>query len=362
MKEMLDKVLSFYRINPGAAVATLGNGLINTTWKVTSSAENYVLQKINDQVFKQPADIADNIEALDIFLKKNHPDYFFVAPVKTKNGESLVHLPGEGYFRLFPFVKNSVTHTVASNADHAFEAAYQFGLFTKQLGKFPAQRLKITLPDFHDLMVRFEQFNAALYHGNPNRITESKNEIKYLVSQNRILGTYLEIKNSGKFLARVTHHDTKISNVLFDKKNKGIAVIDLDTVMPGYYISDVGDMMRTYLSPASEEETDFTKIEIRQDFFEGIAEGYLKAMADELTEAEIKKFAYSGIFLVYMQAVRFLTDYLNDDAYYGAAYDKHNYTRARNQIVLLKSLLEIEAKLNEIVSRVSKKYLHHTWI
>src|SRR5690606_24912784 len=137
---------------------------------------------------------------------------------------------------------------------------------------------------------------------------------------------------------RVTHHDTKISNVLFDKDGKGICVIDLDTVMPGYFISDVGDMIRTYVSPANEEERDFDKIRVRDDVMDALTEGYLEFMGDELTATEKKHTRYSGMFMTYMQALRFLTDYLNDDVYYGARYDGHNRVRAMNQVRLLSEL------------------------
>src|SRR5437762_4451273 len=126
---------------------------------------------------------------------------------------------------------------------------------------------------------------------------------------------YQLLLTSKEFKMRVTHDDTKISNVLFNENGKAICVIDLDTVMPGYFISDVGDMMRTYLSPVSEEEKDFDKIIIRDDFYKAIVDGYAKEMNDELTEVERKHFFYSGQFMIYMQALRFLTDHLNDDAY-----------------------------------------------
>jgi hypothetical protein len=142
--------------------------------------------------------------------------------------------------------------------------------------------------------------------------------------------------------------------VLFDKHGKGICVIDLDTVMPGYFISDVGDMIRTYLSPVSEEEKDFNKIQIREDFFEAIANGYLSEMGGELSEVEIRHFVYGGMFMIYMQALRFLTDYLNNDIYYGAAYEGHNYLRAKNQVVLLEKLLEKKDKFNKMVTKLGK--------
>ena len=138
----------------------------------------------------------------------------------------------------------------------------------------------------------------------------------------------------------MTHHDTKISNVLFGKQGNGLCVIDLDTVMPGYFISDFGDMMRTYLSPVSEEEKDFSLIGIREEYFEAIVSGYLGEMKTELSADEIAHAVYAGKFMIYMQAIRFLTDHLNRDVYYGAKYEGHNLVRTHNQITLLQRLTE----------------------
>jgi Ser/Thr protein kinase RdoA (MazF antagonist) len=152
-----------------------------------------------------------------------------------------------------------------------------------------------------------------------------------------------------EFKLRVTHHDTKISNVLFDQEGKGLCVIDLDTVMPGYFISDVGDMMRTYLSPVSEEEKELDKIVVRDEFYKAIVEGFYKEMKEELTETEKKYFFYAGTFMIYMQALRFFTDFLNDDIYYGAKYPRHNFMRAKNQLVLLEQLLKKQDQLERIL-------------
>jgi len=350
---MLEEVLSAYGISATAKTQPHGSGLIHNTWKITDGSNEYVLQRINHHVFKQPEYIANNIEAIASWLKANQPDYFFVTPVKTLNDESMLHLHSYGYFRMFPFVEGSVTYDVAQNPRQACEAARQFGLFTCALKDFPAEELKITLPDFHNLSYRYTQFEHAVQTGNSSRIQSSKREIDYLVSKNHIVSTYKQIVSANEFKVRVTHHDTKISNVLFDKDGKGICVIDLDTVMPGYFISDVGDMLRTYLSPVSEEEGDFEKVAIREDFFEGIACGYLGEMSRELTSLEVEHFIYSGLFIIYMQALRFLADYLNDDVYYGATYTGHNHIRAKNQIVLLERLIEKEHELNKIVTRIS---------
>ena len=137
------------------------------------------------------------------------------------------------------------------------------------------------------------------------------------------------------------HHDTKISNILFDKGGKGICVIDLDTVMPGYFISDLGDMIRSYVSPVNEEENNLDKIQVRQDYLEAIKEGYLSAMGNSLSAIEKDHFLYSGQCMIYMQALRFLTDHFNKDIYYGANYEGHNLNRTLNQLTLLDRLTEI---------------------
>jgi Ser/Thr protein kinase RdoA (MazF antagonist) len=351
---MLDKILSLYGIND-ALIQTYGSGLINHTWRVHHSSQNYILQKINQAVFKDPALIAANIEAIGSYLEKNQPEYFFVSPLRTKNGESMVHIPEQGYFRLFPFVRNSHTVNVASSAQEAFEAARQFGLFTKVLSGLPVDNLNITLPGFHDLTLRHFQFEHACRHGNLYRIRRAQEEIDFLRQHSHVVATFQHLTAKNKLKLRITHHDTKISNVLFDREGKGLCVIDLDTVMPGYFISDVGDMMRTYLSPVSEEEKDLSRISIREEYFEAILQGYLQEMAGELNTDEVDHFVYSGMFLIYMQAMRFLTDYLNDDVYYGAAYEEHNYMRAKNQICLFAQLAKQEKALKKMVTEAAMK-------
>lgn len=326
-----------------------GNGLINHTWKIINGEKNYILQRINNQVFKQPDHIALNIHLIAEYLKEKHPEYFFVVPIPTSRQEEMLYDNKHGYFRLFPFVPDSHTIDSVHVPSQAFEAAKQFGKFTRLLSKLPIEKLKITLPDFHNLSLRYNQFQESIEHGNKERISLSSDAIKFLHQHSDIVAKFEAIKKDPDFKLRVTHHDTKISNILFDKKNKGLCVIDLDTVMPGYFISDVGDMMRTYLSPVSEEEKNFSKIKIREEYFQAIVNGYLLEMKDELSMTEKKYFVYAGKFIIYMQALRFLADYFNDDVYYGAKYSDNNFVRASNQIVLLQKLIEKEEELNKIL-------------
>ncbi|MDP4131952.1 MAG: aminoglycoside phosphotransferase family protein [Bacteroidota bacterium] len=346
---MPSTLLRFYGLDKDQCIVShYGNGLINNTWKIICGDDEFILQRINQNVFKNPLDLIENIRKLSAYFEKVHPDYFFVAPRLTLKKQDFVFDPEKGYFRLFPFVKGSYTCDTVAKSSLAFEAAKQFGRFTKMLSGFRPSHLRITLPDFHNLTLRHEQFESAIREGNPERIMESEKSIEFLQQHKGITEIFEKIKTNPNFILRVTHHDTKISNVLFSReKDLGLCVIDLDTVMPGYFISDVGDMLRTYLSPVSEEEKDYSKIEIREDYFTAIARGYLGEMQYELSEDEKEHFVYAGKFIIYMQAIRFLTDYLNNDLYYGSKYEGHNFVRANNQIVLLKRLMEKEDKLLE---------------
>ncbi len=349
---MLDQVLTAYGFSNDIQVTPHGSGLINHTWNIRSQQGNFILQQINHEVFARPWLITENIEKVSTWLKTHFPEVTFPRPVASVKGETMVEIDG-GYYRLYPFIEQSFTIDVADTPSQAFEAARQFGAFTRMLSGFPADKLHETLPGFHDLSRRYQDFKQALVKGNPDRLRKAGSLIGYLQAQNGLVSEYEKIRTDPAFRLRVTHHDTKISNVLFDAKGKGICVIDLDTMMPGYFISDVGDMLRTYLSPVSEEEKDLSLITIRESYFQAIVEGYLGQMRDELTDKEKAAFTYSGAFMMYMQSLRFLTDYLNDDVYYGRKYEDHNYIRSLNQATLLDLYQEKMPTLRNITRKVT---------
>ena len=346
---MFETIFKEFGIDTNAPVKPFGSGLINNTWLISGNENDLILQRINHHVFKQPFDIANNIRLICEYVKANHPDYPFTCPRKTIAGDEMTFVGDAGYFRLFPFIKNSHTTDVVISPSQAYEAAKQFGRFTNLLSEFPVEDLKITLPDFHNLPLRYVQFETAIKEGNKERIKQSSALISFLKGHYEIVSISEQISNNPGFKKRVTHHDSKISNVLFDENDQGLCVIDLDTVMPGFFISDFGDMMRTYLSPVSEEEKDLSKIEIRDEYFKAIADGYLSEMGNELSATEKKYLVYAGKFMIYMQALRFLTDHLNNDVYYGAKYEGHNFIRASNQATLLKKVMEKEKLLQKII-------------
>ncbi|HAH25724.1 MAG TPA: aminoglycoside phosphotransferase family protein [Prolixibacteraceae bacterium] len=336
-------------------IKPLGDGLINTTWivKEISTGKDFVFQQINDNVFKIPENITSNIRLIDDYLKEKHHGYLFTSPIKALDGSDMIKSQEGGYFRLFGYIHESVTHNELEKPVQAYEAAKQFGKFTSLLSGINVSQLKTTIPDFHNLTLRYEQFTDSLKNATPERYENAREAIDFLEENKSIVDEYKQITQSKDFKLRVTHHDTKISNVLFDKDDKGLCVIDLDTIMPGYFISDVGDMMRTYLSPVSEEEKDFSKIEVRPDFFHAIVKGYMIEMKDELSEVEKRAIFYAGKFMIYMQAIRFIADYLNNDIYYGSRYEGQNLVRGLNQVTLLKRYLELEPQLLEVVAKES---------
>lgn len=350
----MDNILNAFGLEPNNHhVAPFGSGLINYTWKITGAGQQYILQRINKNVFKSPQDIANNLVELENYLKKTAPEYLFAAPLSTVNGRNLVEDEGD-YYRLSAFIKNSHTVDFIDQDKQAYEAAKQFGKFTRLLKDFDLRKLKYTLTDFHNLTLRVEQFKAALANADKERLNNAAAEILQVEANSDIALIYEQLVGREQIPLRVVHHDTKINNILFNDNNCGLCVIDLDTVMPGYFISDVGDMMRTYLSPANEEEQDLDKVQINDNYFIAVYKGYMEEMGSALTAIEKSLFIYSGKFMIYMQAIRFLADYLNGDIYYHTQYPGHNLVRTQNQLTLLNRYLQSEEKFQGYIKEMEK--------
>jgi len=311
-------------------------GLINSTYSIQTSNGNFILQSINHRIFKSPSAIDDNINAISKYLQKNNPNYLFTHLVPTLNGNTLVNWEG-AYYRAFHKIEGYAL-SVLENENQVEQAAQQFAGFTSTLKNFNVAQLKDTLPNFHNLSLRYHQFSEAIIKGNTQRIADTQDAISFLASHKKYVDIYNHFIEHDEVKKRVTHHDTKISNVLFQKKEgieKAICVIDLDTVMAGYFISDVGDMCRTCLCAVSEEEKDLNKVVVDPAKWKSLEKGYLHFMQDELSNFERDHFFYAGQFMIYMQALRFLSDHLNNDIYYGAKYEGQNLVRTLNQIRLL---------------------------
>ncbi len=349
MNDTLQYILpSFSRYGNFENSIAFGNGLINSTWKLTTGDGNFILQRINNEVFTSPETIDQNLQKIQQHLQQHYPAYFFVGPLANDQGQTLTFIPSVGYFRLMPFVNGSFTKEELTHPQQAWEAAAQFGTFTAKLEAININDIKETIPSFHDLNLRIQQFKQALQRSTAERLTTAKEEIAALHLFEPIGGIYNSMLANPAFKKRIMHHDTKISNVLFDEQDRGICVIDLDTVMPGYFLSDVGDMMRTYLCPVNEESIEWDAIVVREEYYTAIVDGYCSQMGGLLTNEEKTHFFDAGCYMIYMQALRFLTDYLNGDVYYGARYPLHNLMRAKHQTILLQQLMKKEKLLKNI--------------
>ncbi len=329
----------------------IGVGLINQTYLLFTPNEKYILQNINPQVFKNPLNIANNINAVANYLTKHYPTYLFIKPIATLNGDLMFFYKGN-YWRLLPFVPNTTAFETLNSLEQAYQAAQQFAKLSKLLDNFNVATLKPTIVGFHDLELRYQQFNLALSQASTILKTNAKAQIATALHHHFILNYYKSFKQNINFKDRVMHHDTKISNVLLhNDTNKGVCVIDLDTLMPGKFLSDLGDMMRTYLCAFSENEKDLDKITIRIPYFEATVKGYLSEMSAILTPTEKELILFAGKYMVYMQALRFLTDYFNGSIYYPISYPQQNLDRTKNQFKLLKELFENEKILQDIIEK-----------
>jgi len=331
---MFEEILKAYGLPPADKIIPINSGLINSTWKVSTSTEDFILQKINQNVFKRPEYIDENIRLVADYMHHNYPTEIFPQLIRTHEGQTILEYKNE-FFRLFSFIPGSKTIDIVRTQEQAYQAAYTFGKFTRQLNQFPLEKLHITLPGFHDLILRNKQFKQAIKAASPEKLKECNSLIRRLELYHFVTDIYEGIVKNKLLPLHIIHHDTKISNVLFSDDDQAICPIDLDTIMPGYFVSDVGDMMRTYLSSSDENESDLNKISVRPAFYSAIISGYTEGMQDNLNDFEKKYLFYSGQFIIYMQALRFITDYLMDDVYYGAVFPGQNKIRAENQLTLL---------------------------
>jgi Ser/Thr protein kinase RdoA (MazF antagonist) len=326
-------------------ISTIGNGLINSTFLVEKSGRvPMLLQQLNTTVFSQPYAIQSNYEALHAYLQSRN--YFIPAFYKTTDGKLLWQNEENEVWRAFEYVPNSFSPDLISTKTEAETVAVCFGRFAAMLKEFPADKLITVLPHFHDLEWRYRQFEEALQTTQHAITGELKNLIGALQERRTLTGLFLRFHDVEHFPLRVMHHDCKISNILFEKKtNRIICPVDLDTVMPGKFFSDPGDMVRTMCCTVDENSTAWNEIAINETYYHAVVAAYRKATKDLFSEAEKEYLPSAGLLLIYMQALRFLTDYLNGNVYYKVQYEEQNFHRAKNQYLLLKSL---EALLNRI--------------
>ncbi len=333
------KILHAFNIGEDFEIVQIPTGHINLTFKIIKKPNSSILQRVNKNIFTKPDRIANNIKLASDHLTKHHPTYLFLKSIKTDEGKEMEY-DEEGFpWRLFPFIEDTFTMDSVETPEQAFSASQEFARLTKKLNGIDVTAFQPTLDRFHDLGWRYEQFENALSNASADRIAKAKNSIEQASRFAYLVDEYETLITSGDLAPRVMHNDTKINNILFDKKsNKAVCVIDLDTLMPGYFIYDVGDMIRTFVSPVSEEEKDVNKISIRKEILNALIDGYISQMGDVLTEKEKTLIPFSGMMMTYIMALRFLADFLNCDVYYHTTYPDQNLVRASNQFQLLELL------------------------
>jgi Ser/Thr protein kinase RdoA (MazF antagonist) len=337
---MLNEIIRAFGLDPDKlTVDRIGSGYINQTYKLRG-ANTYILQRVNNAVFTKPEIIANNLRIASEYLAQHHPGYLFLSGIKAVDGKEMVY-DKEGFpWRLFPYIENTMTIDKVDSEEEAFEAARGFGEFSSKLSGVDPKLFKPTIDRFHDLAWRYEQFQTALKNTTEERKQYAADAIDGCQRFSFLVDQYNKLIASGELQLRVTHNDTKINNILFDgKTRKAVCVIDLDTLMPGYFIYDLGDMIRTFVSPVSEEEKDLGKVVFRKSMYDALIRGYDSQMHNALNETERTLAPFAGMMMTYIMALRMLADFLNGNIYYQITYPDQNLVRARNQLKLL-SLLE----------------------
>lgn len=323
----------------------LASGHINKTYFIeTIKKPYYVLQCINHNVFNDVPGLIENKIAVSQHIKKKikqlygkENDKEVLTFLQTKDSISYHQDPEGNYWNLMYFIDKSVTHEVVKNSKIAHEAGKLSGDFLKLTSDFDTSQLIETIPKFHDMNYRWNQFEQALKTAESKRLLKSEKLNKTLEHLKAEMHIIQNLKDTGKIRERVTHNDTKISNMLFDTKNNGICVIDTDTVMQGIIHYDFGDAIRTICNTAAEDETNLDLVEFNTTYYKAYKKGFLKYMKSSLTQLELDCLPLAAKTMMFIMALRFLTDYLNGDVYFKTNYSEHNLDRAKNQIKLLNS-------------------------
>lgn len=338
MLELLER----FALN-GSAVSCkpYGNGHINRTYLVqTDCGARYILQRINDAIFRDVPGLMRNISLVTEYLRAHGArEREALRLIPTRAGESYCHYEKagvEGDYRVYAFIEDSLCLERAESAADFEQSAVAFGRFQMQLQDFPAAQLCETLPGFHDTRVRLENLRCAIAQDKMGRAAQVQREIDFALAHGAQAGVMLEMCECGELPLRVTHNDTKLNNVMLDAATrKPLCVIDLDTVMPGLSGNDFGDSIRFGASTGAEDERDLDKIEMNLDLYRAYARGFLSACADALTEAELQTLPLAAKLMTYECGIRFLTDYLEGDVYFRIHRPEHNLDRARTQFKLV---------------------------
>ncbi len=340
-----------------------GNGHINATNKVMvtrwdGSEALYILQAVNGDVFSNPTEVIENIRRVTDFLRTKAEDPREVLRLVPTLDRKDCYIDENGVcFRVYCFVTGAVCLERPDTMSDFYQAAYAFGKFQRDLSNFPAEQLHETLADFHNTPKRFRDFSKAVAEDVCDRADTCQKEIAFVQEREAFCSVLMDAHADGRLPLRVTHNDTKINNVMLDAQTRtALCVIDLDTVMPGFSVTDFGDSIRFGANTAAEDEKDLSKVSLDMDLFEEYLRGYLDGCGGKLGEEEIMLLPEGAKMMTLEFGMRFLADYLQGDVYFHTAYADHNLVRCRTQLRLVECMEEHWDEMKACAVKYAKKY------
>jgi len=340
----------------------LGKGHIHDTYRLKNQfpgRPDYVLQKINHHVFRNVDGLMQNMHKVTRHIYQNGMQYQgdgsagkYILLIHTNDHKLFYGDDRKGYWRMMNYISDHDVYDTTPTLEIAFEGAKKFGEYIASLSALPPNALVETIPDFHNVKTRFKAFAEALKKDPKNRAKFARQEIAYLQSQFERMSFIQNLKEKREIPIRITHNDTKINNILFDKNNKGTCVVDLDTTMPGVVHFDFGDGIRTCANTGAEDDEDLKNVTLDLKMFEAFSAGFIEALQPLLIENERKTLVHAAPLFPYLMGLRFLTDYINGDIYYKTEYADHNLVRARAQLKLALDAQIKQAEMKQILKRI----------
>jgi thiamine kinase-like enzyme len=364
MKYDLKKIYdSFLADGSFSDAISYGSGHIHDTFRVETSEkekDDYILQRLNNRVFRNIPELQDNIERVTSHINKKllsipgaDVKRECLTVISAKNGKSWVEDEDGSFWRMFIYIPNHRSYDIVDTPDKAIEGGKAIGRFQALLADLPGKPLYETIPYFHDIGKRLEAFISTVKSDRLARTKSSLGEIDFILKRAEEMKIILKLGKEGKIPMRITHNDTKFNNILLDENDKALCIIDLDTVMPGYVHYDFGDAIRTASNTAAEDEKELSKIRMDIGLFKAFAEGYLSETNDTLNNVEKEYLAFAPLLITYTMAVRFLTDYLDGDNYYKIHHEHHNLQRAKAQLKLVESMEEQYGEMKKIIQKLA---------
>lgn len=359
--EVLKSIVN--RFLPGGEVLKItefGEGHINSTYRVTlkNESKEYILQKINHSIFKDIDLLQNNIKRITDHIRLKLSDlgeeYLErrTLTIISASDEKLFYFDGKDYWRMTLFISDSKTYE-AITPEYAYFAGNAFGNFQAMLADIPGEPLGETIPDFHNMEFRLKQFHDALVLDAVGRSNEVSDLIMEVEKRADEMCLCERLYREGKLPKRINHCDTKVNNMLFDENGKVLCVIDLDTAMPGFVMSDFGDFMRSAGNTGKEDDTDLQNVSFNMEIFKSYTQGYLQEAKSFLSPIEIELLPFGAKLITYMQVTRFLADYLNGDTYYKINSLSHNLERSRAQFKLLTSIEENYSDMQSFINNLT---------